>query len=111
VLVTIDLSLKPTDQGGRVGPIFAGYRSMWANGDVSDDGEPLFHDAPIVVLEPDPLEPGASGVAIVQPILPDALGWWHLQVGDEMTMFEGSRHLGTARVTAIDPSTYPPQWP
>lgn len=109
MLLTIELQLTPTNLGGKQFPIRAGYSACWANGDVNSTGETVYHDAPIVLLDPEMIEPGGKGSAAIQPISPDAIGWEHVRVGDVLTMVEGSREYGSATVTSIDPG-YDRQW-
>jgi hypothetical protein len=109
VQLTIAIRLTSTAEGGRRSAISPGYRSCWGNGDTVDGAE-QFHDAPILILDPNTVAPGDSGVAVIQPILPDAIGWEDVRVGDVMTMVEGSRVCGTATVTAIDRESYDRLW-
>jgi translation elongation factor EF-Tu-like GTPase len=99
-MIHIRLRLLSTDDGGRRNPIAQGYRSSWDNGDRTDDGSTHFHDAPVVHLSVEWLAPGDEADAVSVPVMPDA--WTNLEVGANLTAYEGGRSVAAAVVTKIE---------
>jgi len=93
------LTLLPTGDGGRKGPIASDYRPSWKLGDLTPDGEPLFHDALVVLVGRDALAPGETGEVRLFPLIPES--WFRLQPGDVIDMHEGSRLVGRATILAL----------
>jgi hypothetical protein len=60
------------------------------------DGSTHLHDAPLIMLTTNPLQPGGASDAEIEPALPES--WGHVAAGAQLTMQEGSRVVGTAIV-------------
>ena len=81
-------------------PIFTGYRAAWRVDQVERDLLEV-HDAPLLLMYRDRIEPGDSGRARLFPVRPEL--WPVLEPGDEITMHEGVREVGSARIIAVHP--------
>ena len=90
------LRLVPTDEGGRRGRIYSGYRSTWWLGDRTPDGSIQYHDAPLTVEDGDRLELGELAVVRLYPTHPEY--WPDVRPGQSIEMREGSRVVGHATV-------------
>jgi hypothetical protein len=92
------LRLLTADEGGRRTPIGSGYRSHWAfPPDVHDER----HDAPLT-LESGPdnwLDPSEETTVRLHPLLPDL--WPPVAPGLRLTMLEGARVVGVAKVVQV----------
>jgi hypothetical protein len=92
------LRLIPTEEGGRRGRIYSGYRSTWWLGDRTADGSAHYHDAPLTVEDGDRLELGEVAVVRLYPTHPEY--WADIRPGQSTEMREGSRVVG--EVTIIE---------
>src|SRR5439155_15829377 len=92
--LVVSIRLLSSVEGGRSNPISLGYRASWNFRDLTRDGLPHLHDAPIVVLSPDPLLPGVEGEAEIVPLAPEF--WSDVHPGALLSAHEGSRRVATA---------------
>jgi translation elongation factor EF-Tu-like GTPase len=97
--VRIRVRLLATDEGGRQGPIFDGYRSSWNIGNRTDSGEWTVSDAPMLLEDSESLAPGESATARIHPLAPEF--WTHVSAGLEIAMHEGARVVGRAEILAV----------
>lgn len=70
------------------------YRPNWGYHGLDHPREQA--GAPVLVWGQDWVEPGDQVRAVIVPMYPEA--WQHVAVGDELTMYEGHRVCGVARV-------------
>jgi hypothetical protein len=91
------LALARTQDGGRRAWIASGYRSCW---DVSRAGDQsLLADAPLLIEEAGPLDPGQSAIVRLHPLSREY--WADVAPGMVLGMFEGSRRVGEATVLDV----------
>ncbi len=90
------LRLVPTEEGGRRGHIYSGYRSTWWLGDRTADRSTHYHDAPLTVEDGDRLDLGEVAVVRMYPTHPEY--WADVREGQSIEMREGSRVVGRATV-------------
>jgi hypothetical protein len=95
----VRLRLLSTAEGGRRTPVSIGYRPLWDNGDRQSDGAVHRHDAAIVDMTPEVLDPGLEAEAVLLVARPEF--WHHFRVNDDLVMSEGSNVLGSAKVLGI----------
>jgi translation elongation factor EF-Tu-like GTPase len=107
-VLRLSVEVVPTEEGGRQGPVFDGYRGAISFGEMTDDGIPVVHDTVLAFEGVDQVPPGGSATArawVVAPeYLPDELG-----PGAEFTYVEGYRPVVRARVLDVlsDPTEFP----
>lgn len=90
------LRLLTSEQGGRSGPIYSGYRSCWGSPpDVHED----MHDGPLLIEGQDVLNPGEVATVRLHPLFPEY--WPEVSEGLILGMFEGSRQVGEAVVVEV----------
>jgi translation elongation factor EF-Tu-like GTPase len=94
------LRLTPSSEGGRKTPLRTGYRANWRLG--KDDVQA---GAPITIEDREWLEPGAEAVVRLHPMFPEY--WESVVAGARITMYEGSRRVGTATVLDVVPPPTP----
>lgn len=88
------LRVRPTGEGGRSGPVFAGYRAgWWVPG---RDGRRRYTDGAVYPIDTDELEPGATGRVRIVPLIQE--NWRDVATGAELEMCEGLRVVGVATV-------------
>ena len=97
--VRVRLRVLATDEGGRQGPLFDGYRANWDIGNRTEDGGRTTNDAPLLLDEQESLVPGAIADVRIIPIAPEF--WTHLSVGQEIVMHEGGRIVGRGEVLEV----------
>jgi len=91
------LTLLPTEHGGRIAPIRSGYMPNWWL--PRDDGRELA-SAAIELVGLEELAPGATGIVRIHPFAPEI--WQHIEEGCELEMTEGPRRtVGNATVTRV----------
>ena len=89
----------PTSEGGRRNPFFSGYRpthDFGKNGELNDG----MHDYP----DSGRIDLGRSGRAIIWLLSPDR-NEGMLRVGDAFTIQEGSRIVGSGKITSLPNAT------
>lgn len=96
----VRLRVTPTEEGGRRGPVFSGYRPDWDVGNLHD-GEPTINGAKVSFEQPSLLEPGAEGTVCLHPLAPEL--WKHVVPGQCITMREGVRVVGEGVVLQVVP--------
>jgi hypothetical protein len=92
------LRLRSTSDGGRRTAMASGYRSHWA---FPPEVHAERHDAPLT-FEAGPehwLAPGEEATVRLHPLVPDL--WPVVRPGLELTLLEGARVIGTARVLEV----------
>lgn len=94
------LRLRPSSDGGRRTAMASGYRSHWA---FPPEVHAERHDAPLTFEEgPERwLSPGEEATVRLHPFAPDL--WPVVRPGLELTLLEGARVIGTARVLEVVP--------
>lgn len=97
--VEAQLTLKPTEAGGRSHPIFTDYRPDWDIGNRTDSGGPEFSGAAISLEDAQSISPGGSGRVRLRPTLRER--WHNLKSGAEIAMHEGARVVGRAIVIRV----------
>ena len=83
------LRVLTADEGGRLGPIFAGYRPDWNIGNLDDNGRPTINGAPLLIEGADEVPPGGEAVVRLHPLAPEF--WTGVTVGQRIEMQEGPR--------------------
>jgi translation elongation factor EF-Tu-like GTPase len=107
-VLRLQVDVVSTEEGGRQGPVFDGYRGAISFGETTDDGVPVVHDTVLVFESVDRVPPGGSSAArawVVAPeYLPDDVG-----PGSTFTYVEGHRTVARARVLEVcsDPTEFP----
>lgn len=89
------LRLLSTEEGGRKRPISGEYRPMWDLGG-TDLGEPVISDGRVTVEAGSKIDPGHEGTVLIQAVAPEY--WGKTRTGSVITMLEGTRVVGYARV-------------
>jgi hypothetical protein len=97
--VRVRLRLLTTNEGGRQGPIFDGYRASWDIGNLSESGEWTINDAPLLFEDCDSLALGETAEARIHPIAPEF--WTDVSAGTRLVMHEGPRVVGYAEVLEV----------
>jgi hypothetical protein len=93
------LTLRPTEKGGRTTPIGSGYMPNWW---LPGKDERELASAALELVDPKELAPGATGKVRIYPFAPEL--WQHVEAGNELEMTEGPRHtVGSAKVTRVVP--------
>jgi hypothetical protein len=95
--IEITFRMRRTEDGGRMHPVFSGYRPNWHIGRYHE-GEPCCFDGMVQLIGAEKVEPGAEGHARVYPLSPEF--WQGLAVGDNIEMCEGPRLIAQATITA-----------
>lgn len=90
------LRLLSTQQGGRQGPIYSGYRSCWG---FPSELHADMHDGPLLLEGQDRLNPGETTIVRLHPLVPNY--WPKVSDGLTLGMFEGSRQVGDAVVIEV----------
>ena len=91
------LTLLPTEQGGRRTPIRSGYMPNWWI--PTPEGRDLV-SAALELIDGDEMRPGETGVVRVFPFAPEL--WRHLDVGTGIEMTEGPRRtMGQATIKRV----------
>lgn len=88
------LRVRPTAEGGRAGPVFAGYRAGWWL--PQPDGRYTYADGAVYPVAADVIAPGMTGPVQIYPLVPAT--WRNLVAGTEIEMREGPRVVGVATV-------------
>lgn len=89
----VQLSLFPTEHGGRKSPIFNDYRPNWDLGNTWL-GKPTINDGRVWL--DGSLAPGAEGAALLEPLAPEF--WNRVRAGLVIPMLEGARLVGHATI-------------
>ena len=93
LLLHAEVSLLPTENGGRRMPIHSGYRASFTlpKHGVGDrvDGQLLFSPA-------DEIKPGQVALVDIQPLVPEH--WSSVGAGSDLALWEGRRQIGVAHV-------------
>ena len=97
--VRVRLRVVATDEGGRQGLLFDGYRANWDIGNRTEDGGRTSNDAPLLLDDQESLAPGAIADVRIIPIAPEF--WTHVSVGQEIEMREGGRIVGRGEVLEV----------
>jgi hypothetical protein len=97
--VEAQLTLTPTEAGGRSHPVLTGYRPDWDIGNRTDSSELEINGAPVTLEDARSIPPGGSGRVRLHPLWRDA--WTRLKVGTEIAMHEGARVVGRAVVLRV----------
>ena len=100
LVLRLELDLAPSDRGGRRRPVTDGYRASLSFGRRRRDVEPVVHDAVVVLEDADAVAPGGSAVARAWVVLPSDLPR-SLAAGNVVTLLEGDRIVGRARVLEL----------
>lgn len=109
VALGIDLRLTTSEEGGRrtpIGPLRPGefaYRPNW--GFVALGSPPAQSGAPVFSWEKPIVQPGDRVRAVIVPMFPAV--WDTVDVGSELTMYEGQRVCGHAAVVWRTNTTWP----
>jgi hypothetical protein len=92
------VSAVPSEEGGRLAPMFSGYRPSFWLGELTSDGLRCYQDATIILLDVERLAPGEAAAATLCPI-GDKTRWRAQELGTAIGFYEGWRHVGTATLT------------
>ena len=101
------LSLVPTAEGGRQGPIFSGYRGALSFGEHRDDGLEVHYDAVTVLDTTDELAPGESGEVTIHLVSADLFPHERLTPGGMFDVKEGHRVVGRVTITRVESDPRP----
>ena len=107
--IGLDLTLVPTAEGGRSGPIRfdtpLGYRPNWGLPGMTGADQT---GGPVLCSSATVLAPGASARAVIIPLTDAHLVEWRLlDRGDKLRMFEGPRVCGHATVRWAENASRP----
>jgi elongation factor Tu len=91
--IEVEMTLLPTEHGGRKGPVFTGYRPQFYYGNEDWDAS---HTYPST----DPVYPGQSVTAWLDFMSPQH-HWGKVYVGMPFLLREGRRVIGFGRVMKI----------
>ena len=107
-VLRIEIDLAPSDRGGRRQPLADGYRASLSFGRRRRDVEPVVHDTVLVLEDAAQLAPGERATARAWVVSPEELPR-SLAVGSVVTLLEGDRIVGRARVIEllVDPTPSP----
>jgi translation elongation factor EF-Tu-like GTPase len=107
-VVRVRIELVRTEEGGRHGPVFDGYRASMSFGESTEDGIPVIHDVVVVFEGVDELPPGGAAVARAWVVAPEYLPE-EMAPGFEFDFVEGHRVVGHARALDVlrDPTPFP----
>lgn len=98
--VAVDLTLRRTDEGGRATAIAAttelSYRPNWS---IRTSDPRAQSGAPVFVIDPPTVSPGARARAVVVPL--DPPHWAGVGPGSRLFLFEGPRDCGRAEVLDV----------
>lgn len=97
ITITAKFMLLPTEIGGRMLPIFPGYRPNWSTkglGEVITCGS-IYH-----IFDQESLKPGEIGLIDIIPLVEE--NWSHLKKGDTLRAYEGSKLVGAALIEKIE---------
>lgn len=97
--VEAQLTLRPTDAGGRKRAISSDYRPDWNLGKRTATGEMEISGAPVTLEDAESISPGGSGRVRLHPLWREA--WTELKPGTEIDMHEGRRVVGRAVVLRV----------
>ena len=93
------IRLQSTADGGRLAPILSGYRPGFVLGDGATPRPAVQNDAAIFLVEgATELAPGESGMAWLQPLVPEH---WKSLAPKAIPFYEGNRLVGVADVIEI----------
>ena len=95
----IALTLVSAEAGGRTTPLRSGYRADWALNGLDGNGSPRMLNGAPVVVDVEWLHPGDSASVVAHPVAPEY--WGDVVVGQDVSMHEGRRMVGTGTVTDI----------
>lgn len=96
----VRVRLTATADGGRVNPAASGYHPAWEIG-TTPDGEPMHTSGLLILAEGVYLEPGGvEAEARLYPLI-EPEQWSHVEPGQVLRGFEGSRLVATAMVLDI----------
>ena len=98
--VKAQLWVRRTAEGGRVHPIFPGYRASWHV--PQPDGSRIYTDSAVYPVEVEEIAPGNAGLIRIYPTVRE--NWSGVQPGTEIEMCEGNRLVGVAAVVAALPA-------
>jgi hypothetical protein len=101
LVLRLAVDLAPSDRGGRRRPLADGYRASLSDGRRRRHVEPVVHDAVLVLEDTDALAPGAAAVARAYVVLPEELPRAFGVAGTVLTLLEGDRIVGRARVLDV----------
>ena len=97
--VRAEVTLLTTAEGGRRSGVSSGYRSSWHFGERNSDNLMVMHDAPLELEIGAHLELGATALVRLYPLHPEY--WGSIQPGTEVTMYEGTRQVGRAKIIEV----------
>ena len=92
------IRLQSTADGGRLAPILSGYRPGFVLGDATTSTRAIQSDAAIFLEGMTELAPGDSGMAWLQPLVPEH---WKSLAPKAIPFYEGNRLVGVADVIEI----------
>jgi hypothetical protein len=88
-----EVSLLPTEQGGRRLPIHSGYRASFT---LPKHGAGDRVDGQLLFSGPDEIGPGQVGLVDIRPLVPEH--WSSVAAGSDLPLWEGIRQIGVAHV-------------
>jgi hypothetical protein len=97
-VLRVRIELVRTEDGGRRGAVFDGYRGSISLRAPSGDGIPVVHDVTVVFEDVDELAPGEAAIARAWVHAPEYLP--EMAPGLEADLVEGQRVVG--RAIALD---------
>jgi hypothetical protein len=95
----IRASVRSTAEGGRIKPIWSGYRPQVRV--IRNDAERLLGDAVLTWQNADHVQPGAEGLAVLIPM--QQSNWGSVGLGSALELLEGQLVSASAIVTEILP--------
>jgi hypothetical protein len=108
VVLRLQLTLVPTERGGRRRPLGDGYCASLSFGRRRRGVEPIVHDAILVLEDVSELAPGGSAIARAWVLLPDEFPR-AVRAGTRLTLLERDRIVAGATVLGLydDPTPLP----
>jgi hypothetical protein len=100
--IRASLVMLSTERGGRKTPFASGYRPQWDLGTRTEDGRISTHDAEVWLEDALTLDPGDAAVIRLHPFFPEF--WEDVGPGSVISLYEGNRKLGEARVIEVVPA-------
>ena len=99
-VLRLHVEVIPSEEGGRQGPVFDGYRGAISFGEKNDEGIPVVHDTVLVFETVDQVPPGGSASARAWVMVPEYLPG-DLGPGSTFTYVEGHRPVARARLLDV----------
>jgi hypothetical protein len=97
--VEAELTLTPTEAGGKKQSISTDYRPDWNIGNVTENGELEINGAPVTLENSQPMSPGDTGLVRLHPL--SQVAWTRVRPGMKIFMHEGARVVGEATVLRV----------